>query len=187
MPSEVDLINDALSQIGAAPITALDDGSVAANHAKRFYPSLRDAAIRAHHWNFAMARATLAASATPPPFEFTYAYPLPSDWLKIVQYNGKTNTTEYRVEGRDVLTDDATVQIVYLRRITNPDVWDALFYQMMSTWLASKFANAIAKDTKKAESLLNQALSVLLPFATAIDGQEGSVEPMTVDDLLTVR
>lgn len=185
--SETDLVNDALSQIGASPITAIDDGSVTANHAQRLYPPLRDAAIRAHHWNFAMARAKLAASATAPPSEFTYAYPLPSDWLKIVQYNGKTNTTEYRIEGRDILTDDSTVEIVYLKRITNPDLWDSLFYQLLTTWLASKFASAIAKDARKAESLLKQALDVLLPIATAVDGQEGSVEAITVDDLLTVR
>lgn len=187
MPSEVDLVNDALGQIGASPITAIDDGSVAANHAQRFLPSLRDAALRAHHWNFAMTRAKLVASATTPLFEFTYAYPLPSDFLKIVHYNGKTNTTEYRIEGREVLTDDSTVEIVYLKRVTNPDLWDPLFYQMLTTWLASKFASAIAKDTRKAESLLRQALHVLLPIATAVDGQEGSVEAFTVDDLLTVR
>lgn len=187
MPSEIDLVNDALGQIGASPITSLGDGSVAANHALRFYPTLRDAAIRAHHWNFAMGRATLAASATAPPFEFTFAYPLPSDLLKIVQYNGKTNATEYRIEGRSLLTDDATAQIVYLKRIENPDLFDALFYQFLTTWLASKFALAISKDKNDATLLLKQAFQILLPTAEAVDGQEGSLEAFTVDDLIAGR
>lgn len=185
MPSEVDLLNDALSQIGAAPVTAIDDGSVTANHCQRLYPALRDALIRAHHWNFAMTRVELALDASVPPFGFAYEYTLPSDCLKIVEYNGSSTnlTSRYVIEGRQLRTDDAVVQIVYLARITNPDLWDPLFYQVVATWLASKLASAITKEDRKANELLSKAVSVLMPLAMAVDGQEGSVVTNTSNAL----
>jgi len=93
MPSEVDVCNDALSQIGASVITALDDGSVNANHCTRLYPQLRKGLLRSHHWNFAEDRIELAQDATAPAFEFSFSYTLPANLLKIKEYNGATPTT----------------------------------------------------------------------------------------------
>lgn len=195
MPSETDVINDALSQIGASNITAIDDGTVNANHAQRLYPALRDSLLRSHHWNFAMKRAELAQDATPPLFEFAFSYTLPADFLKIVEYNGASLDTStlalfdsqeasrYRIEGRKLLTNDGEVKIVYLYRVTDPNIWDALFYQVVAGWLASKFASAIAKDHQKSRSLLQEALTILLPIAMAVDGQEGTIFPMMSDSL----
>ena len=195
MASETDLLNDSLSQIGALPITAIDDGSVAANHCQRLFPALRDSLLRSHHWNFATRRAVLAAEATAPLFEFTYAYPLPADFLKIVEFNGDSSVTSlagrYTIEGGDgyrkLLTNDSTVQIVYLARVTNPDQWDPIFYQVLATWLASKLALAIPKDASTSKALLETAVGVLLPLAMAVDGQEGTVRPFVSDILLRVR
>lgn len=203
MASETDLLNDALSQCGATPITAIDDGSINANHCQRFYPPLRDALLRMHHWNFALKWVQLAQDVTPPVAEFAYAYTLPADCLKVVNYGGSATAisslslifpdsgirvvTRYKVQGRKLVSNDGTVYIQYLRRVTNPDEWDAGFYQAVSTWLASKLAMAITKDIRLSTGLLAQARDILLPLATAVDGQEGSIEPYVVDDLLWGR
>lgn len=195
MPSETDCLNDALSQIGASPITAIDDGTVNANHCKRLYPALRDSLLRTHHWNFAMARIELAQDATPPLFEFAFSYTLPDDLLKVVEFNGAALDTSslalfgskeaeyYKIEGRQLLTNNGNVQIVYLRRVTDPNLWDAIFYQVVATWLASKLASAITKDERKAQALLKDAMLLLLPMAMAVDGQEGSIVPLASDSL----
>lgn len=196
MPSEVDLLNDSLSQIGSGPIVSIDDGSVSANHCARLYPALRDALIRSHHWNWAMTRVELAQDATPPVTEFAFSYTLPADCLKVVEFAGAdldTSTSiplfdshgafQYKIEGRKLLTNYGTALVVYLARVTNPDAWDPLFYQVVATWLASKLASAITKDDRKSSELLNKAVSVLMPLAMAVDGQEGSVQPMISDSL----
>lgn len=203
MADETDLLNDALSQCAAAPITSISDGSINANHCQRFYPPLRDALLRMHHWNFALKWVQLSQDVTPPVAEFAYAYTLPSDCLKVVNYGGSATAisslslifpdsgirvvTRYKVQGRKLVSNDGTVYIQYLRRVTNPDEWDASFYQVMSTWLASKLCMAISKDIKLSTGLLAQARDILLPLATAVDGQEGSIEPYVVDDLLWGR
>ncbi len=199
MPSQTDVINDALGMIGANRITAIDDGSVNANHAQTFYPLLRDSALRSHHWNFAMKRVELAQVAATPVFEFQFQYTLPADCLKVVEYNGASLDTSqltllesvqpgrYKIEGRKLLTNDGEVKIVYISRVEDPNVMDALFVQVLATWLASKLALAIAKDEKKSTALLKQAVEVLLPTAMAVDGQEGSVEVFRTTDLIDGR
>jgi len=203
MADETDLLNDALSQFGGSSITSISDGSINANHCLRFYPPLRRSLLRVHHWNFALKWVQLAQDVTPPVAMWAYAYTLPPDCLKVVNYGGSATATSslslifpdsgirvvtrYKIEGRKLVSNDGTVYIQYLRDVTNPDEWDGLFYQVMSAWLASKLCLAITKDIKLSTGLLGQARDVLLPLATAVDGQEGSVEPYVVDDLLWGR
>lgn len=175
MPSVTDLLNDSLGQIGANTITAIDDGSHEANVCSALYPALLDSILRGHTWNFALTRVQLAQDAVAPVFGYTYAYSLPTDCLRIVEYNGALTAygpRRYKIEGRKLLTNDTSAYIRYIARVTDPNVWDAMFYQCVACWLASKLADAIPHDTKKAESLLQRAEQVLLPNAMAVDSQE---------------
>ncbi len=203
MPSEADLINDALTQIGANTIVGIDDGTTNANHAKRLYPALRDDLQRLVHWRFNCARIELAQDAIPPLFEFAFQYTLPPDLLKIREFNGALISTtaislfhghghiheqfRYKIEGRKLLTNMGEAKIVYSRREEDPTLWDPMFYQLLATWLGSKLALAITKDEAKATSMLKAAMEVLMPMAVAVDGQEGSVEPYISDALIRGR
>jgi len=203
MASETDLLNDSLGQIGALPVTAIDDGSVNANYCLRFYPTLRDSIIRSHHWNFALKWQQLSPDVTGPIADFAYAYTLPPYCLKVIDYGGNLPSTppivltlpdpfyrylaRYKIEGRKLVSNDGTAFIHYLRRVTNPDEWDPLMYQATAMWLASKLASAITKDLKLSNALLTQATQILMPLAMSVDGQEGSIEPYLVDDLIWGR
>jgi len=148
-----------------------------------------------HHWNFATGRALLSASVTAPLFEYTFDYPLPADYLKMREYNSvPVNSgnyiwwegqwvSRYVIEGLSLLSNDTPVYILYTKRVIDPNIYDALFYQVLTTWMASKLANAIPKDHKKASDLLSMAMNLLLPSAVSIDGQEGTVVPLVSDSL----
>lgn len=197
--SEPDFLNDALGQVGATRITSMLDGSVNANWCKVFWPRLRQALLRMHHWNFATARATLVQNATVPVFGFAYAYDLPTGFLKITEYNGilidpsnqiwgiYTYPGIYRIESGKLLSNDGEAKIQYLYDVVYPALFDPLFYQMASAWLASKLASAINKDSARSTKLLQEAIGILLPLGAAVDGQEGTVVPYIQDDLLYGR
>ena len=206
MPSQTDLLNDALGQIGASPIAAIDDGTVNANWCATFYPALRRALLRISHWRFAETRAMLAQESTTPAFEFTFSYALPADLVKIVEYNSVQLIVQnpnvllvsdvlylapyagyFKVEGRHLLTNDAQVALVYIHDVTDPNIWDPLSYQTLATWLASKLALPITKDSKKSATLIQAATQLWQPLALAVDGQEGSVVPYQSDDLIWGR
>lgn len=197
MASETDLLNDALGQAGCTPIGSIDDNTVNAQWCKRLYPQLRKGLLRQHHWNFAEARAQLTADSVAPLFEFVNAFTLPVDCLKLKEYNGNAMTVVvtledpafvwvggyFKIEGRKILSNDAQAFIVYVKDVANPDLWDALFYQTMAAWLASKLAMAIKHDSAKSGALMQQAVGNYLPLTLAVDGQEGTVVPYQVNDL----
>ena len=199
MAAETDFLNFALGKIGADRITNIDDGTENANHCLTIWPALRKGILRSHNWNFAEERAKLALNATPPPFEYAFSYALPSDALKLKEYNATTVNVYnfdipgiwvwkyFKIEGRNLYTNDGAVLIVYVKDVPDPNLWDALFYQAAAAWFASELALAITKDTKMSASLLQTALGVLMPMALSADGQEGPIVPIQVPDLLWGR
>ena len=81
--SDIDIINLALGKIGADPIVSILDVNKRAQIANRTYAMLRDALQRKYRWNFTRVYTALPALATPPPFEYEYAYQLPTDYLRL--------------------------------------------------------------------------------------------------------
>ncbi len=201
MSSESDFLNSALGTIGADRINLIDDGSKNANYCLTFWPSLRRALLRSHHWNFAERRVELAQDATPPLFEFAFSYQLPADLLKLKEFNGAALSTVatsavdpstfwiadvFKVEGRKLYTNDGQVKIVYVADVTDPNQWDALFYQAASTLLAADLAGAIVKDSKLQLQLKGEGAQEL-SLAMAVDGQEQTDRGFVVDDLIWGR
>src|SRR3990172_1318213 len=168
------LCNDALGQIGQDFITAIDDGSKAANLCARFFPELRDAVLRDHTWNCAMKRAALAQSATAPLFEWAYSYPLPADCLRVLRL-GTNDDVGWKIEGRNLVTDESSVKILYIARVSDPNQWDSMLYQALSAYLASKLASALPHDIKLAMQMY-ELYRAKVRDAKAVDGQEGIQE-----------
>lgn len=204
LTSETDLCNDALGQVGLSMIGSLDEQSNQARRCRIFYYPLRDGLQRMHKWNFCLQRVTLAQAAVAP-IGFTYAYQLPSDCLRVWEFNGSGIASlssvqafieghfnyhyapTFKLEKRQILSNEGTAAILYSQRNTNPSEWDPLFYQVVATWLAGKLAMGIPKSGRLANDLIAQAVNVLLPMALAADGQEGSTEPFYSGSLIVGR
>lgn len=186
--AKADVYAEALALIGQDPASP-GDGSKAANFADIFYQPLVDAALRAVKWNCAVARsAKLAADATAPNFKWTYRYALPNapDYcLKVWGLNDDEDAI-YAVEGRYLMSNDSNVKIEFSKRVVDPDLWDAMLYQAITTGLASKLAAALLKDTKRALDLY-KLYQAQLADAAAVDGQEGSRGVISSPDLINVR
>ena len=107
MASEVGICNRALQRVGAARITSLADDNKNARACNAAYEPLRDAALRAHPWSFAISRAALAADVTAPVGDGdelrSYRYPWPTDALRILL--PKDGGVDWIVEGRYILSD----------------------------------------------------------------------------------
>lgn len=183
MPSLTDLANDALGQIGQSFITAIDDGSTTANLCNRFLSDLRDAVLRDHTWKFARKRVVLAQNAAPPVSGWALAFTLPDDCIRVIRL-GLSDDTRWSVEGKNLVTDESSATILYIARITDPSLWDAAFYQALSTRLASKLAMPLAHNGKMAADLFGLYASMIAD-AKAIDSQEGIQDSMDSVDLTT--
>lgn len=195
MTSVTDISNLALTRIGHSQISNLDENSKGADLCTLHYPICRDAVLRAHPWNFAIRRATLAQSATTPNHEFTYYHVLPSDCLKVIRTNweadGLTSTaiysypdsfniwdSEYRIEsvsgvGKCIATHESVVKIEYIAQITDTSLFDPLFVDLLAQRMAAELAPAFT-DTQSMSKAMWDIYQAKLAEARTTDAQEGT-------------
>lgn len=198
---ETDLCNTALVKCGIQRITSIDDVNARAQACKTLLPNIRKRALAAAYWTFADWRDELSvATGVTPEFEFTTAYLLPQDYVRLRGYGGAVAdlsaldpvyqlqmSMHFKLEGQYLFTNDGEVKIIYTRDVQNPQLWSPNFFIYVATLLASELAQSIRKDEAKAQALLGEAMQVHLPMAAAIDAQQQPPLRYEVDDLLWGR
>lgn len=156
MASDVEIANRALQTLGAKTITALSDDSRNARSVNACFIPLRQKELRIHTWNFAVERVVLAASATAPTFERATAYPLPSDFLRLLAPDpeGNYNNRDWQIEGRSIITDDTgALNLRYIKDVTDPNLMDPLFREALAMSIAYNLAEPITQsNTKKKDA-----------------------------------
>lgn len=193
--SDVEICNLALTRIGHQTITSLTASpstSKAATICALQYPICRDALLRAHPWNFAIARSTLALDSVTPNHEFDYRHALPSDCLKVLrtgwEANGFTGTAiygfpgqmgysnltiPYRIEGRYLLANESEVKIEYIARVTDVAQFDDLFTDVLAQRIAAEISMAITDNASLTQGLW-KLYTEKLAEARTNDAQEGT-------------
>src|SRR5690606_8900414 len=131
--SQTDIANMALLHLGDHVVTSIDDGeNEAARKLKAAWDIRRDEVLPDHPWNFALARASLAADLAAPAFGWQRAFTLPADpcclrVLAITPYADDPGLP-FRVEGRKILTDAAApLPVRFIARITDTELWSPGF------------------------------------------------------------
>jgi len=187
MNSTTEIANAALIEVGASAITNLDsDTTTHGDIVRRWYSHTRDAMLRQYTWNFALARQALSQDATGPPFEFTYSYSLPTNPYCLRALEMYNSMAKWKVEGRKLLTDDASVNLKYISRVTNVVDFDDLFTEALIFRLASNIAIPIKRDKELAIKMLEIA-EIKAQTARTHDSQEGTYNVMKARALISPR
>lgn len=159
MASQVEIVNQGLVKLGAARITSIADETKQARTMSAIYDVKRDAELGAHPWSFAIKRDQIPASSTAPSFGWAYAYPLPSDYLSMVEVGEKwvfyeTDTGPlFQIEDGKILTDEASpLKIRYVRRITNPGLYPAVFVEAFACRLAAEACEDLTQNLSKRDA-----------------------------------
>jgi len=180
--SQLQIINTALVMIGARPIANPGEDSTAAIVMRAIYETTLDATLRVHPWNFAIARAQLPQLVERPVSGYSYQYQRPADWLRTLD----TDAEDFRNEGDRILTNSGTLSLRYIRRVTDPNLYDPLFVNCFARHLASKAAFPITKSTSLADSLFSLYVQELAQ-ATRTDALEEPAEEMPESELIAAR
>ena len=186
MPSVVDICNKALDKLGQNPITSLQDGNKSANLCLRNWELIRDEVLRAHPWNFAVKRDSLAADAgSTPSWGFTKSFPLPSDCLRLIELKD-SNRFDYELEGRDILCDESVLYIRYIRKITDPNQYDSMFVEVVAARLAVELCEPLTQSNTK-RKVADKALEKAWTTARSVDAQENPAGEEVEDYWVSVR
>lgn len=184
--SETSIANAALTLLGERRIDSLEADSKTAKLLKERFAEVRDDTLRSYPWSFATRRASLASNATPPVWQFDYAYDFPTDLLRLVNVDNPGDQP-YRVEGRKIVTDmGPPINIEYTACVTDVSQMDVLFRQAFAAALALDLAEAVAGTSTKVEEL-REAFKQKLRAARTPDSQEPSVRVIEASDWLDSR
>ena len=191
MASVVDMCNSALNLLGASTISALTDDSKNARLCNQRYEPVRNRVFRSHAWNCLTKRVQLAQDTTAPVVEYSYAYTLPSDCLRVLKiHTGVTDSIasdiDYKVEGRKVKTNEGTVYLVYVALVTDPNEYDVYLQEAISHQLAADIAYAITNNATLANNY--QAVAdERLREARFIDATENSLGTVESNEFTDAR
>lgn len=169
MTSQVAIVNRALTKLGATRIAALTDDSKEAQVMSVSFDILRDDELRRQRWSFAIKRAQLSADATPPLFDYSNRFLMPSDCLRILmvgEFWPGYDPTDYRtgppglgwgLEGRYIVMNaDGPLNLVYIAQIADTTQWDACFVESFACRLAAETCEAITQSSTKRELAWNE-------------------------------
>jgi len=191
MASEVDIANSALNLLGAATISALTDDSKNARLCNQRYEPVRNRVFRSHAWNCLHKRVQLAQNSTAPVIEYSYAYALPSDCLRVLKvHNGTTDSIQsaidYKLEGRNIVTDEGTVYLIYIALVTDPNEYDSYLQESISHQLAADLCYAITNNATLANNYMVRA-DERLREARFIDATENSLDTIESNEFTDAR
>lgn len=165
MTSETDILNNALILIGEQTVLTADDTTKQGRRFIQVYGFLRDALLRAHYWNFALKRASIAALTSTPAWGYQYEYQLPDDCLTLIQvgsystninagYYNQVDNSPYKIESGKILTDlIAPLNIRYIRKVDNSSEFDPSFSEMIAIKIAIHLNEDLTNNTAMIDRL----------------------------------
>ena len=191
MASVVNICNSALNLIGASTISALTEDTKNARLCNQRYEPVRDRVFRGHNWNCLIKHVELARNSTAPVVEFDYSYALPSDFLRVMKiHNGTTDSIAadlpYKVEGKNIITYQTTVYLVYVALDTDPNNYDVYLREAISHQLAADICYSITNNATLANNYMTRA-DERLREARFIDATENSLDTVEANEFTDAR
>lgn len=193
--SKVAICNIALGNIGVGKITNAEfeaSSSTVAGLCNQLYDNLRDAVLEAHEWQFAIARAKLAADAGALPWGQEVAFPLPNDCLRLLyasdsQTGDPSAQIEYYVErNRVICAKIDTLYIKYLRKVVDANDFSPSFVQALAARLSIDLAMPLTNSATLMSAMANLFQSKM-DEAKTLDGMQGRKRQQVVSSLDAAR
>ena len=173
--SKTALINKALTIVGAAPITNIDDDTNNARVVNRVYDIARHSVLCECCWNFAATRCTLSLSTHDMPWDYydeQFVYVKPTTILRI--FDVSSTTAVWREEGDYIISDTASLGIKGVWDLDDPAKYSSSFTEALIDKLCSDICYMIVNSATKAEAFLKKYLDVSLPKAMSENAQTGT-------------
>lgn len=174
-----DICNMALGKLGAGQIVNLADtaeNTPEAIQCRLHFEQTRDALIRSHLWRFASARESLTENSSSPSFEFDNQFDLPDDFMRHKSvWDGvdhRNTRVTFAIEGDLLLTNSDSIDLRYIKKVTDPTKFDSLFVEVLILKLAIKLVAPLAGGAPELQQVLGTELQLIMPSVRALDRQE---------------
>ncbi len=168
--ASLEVINAALVYLGEKPMISDTDDVPAADVVRSQWAFVRRAELSAHPWQFATRRVQLGASGDAPVFGWARAFPLPADYLRVLELpdlalgwvrpagsepEALDASPAYEIEDNAILCNAAApLRCRYVADQPEWARWHPLFAEAMAYRFASILAEAVTQSsTRRREAL----------------------------------
>ncbi len=171
MASDTDICNMALSYLGGNSIIEMTDQTTEAELCRLNYATARDAVLEDCNWSFAIYRIVLESPEDPSPiFGFSNAFLLPSTVVRVIEVNDGDD--DWALELGRVLINAGRIEVVAIKRVTDPGVFPPSFVTALAARLAAEIALPLTSSPAHQERMI-QMYSAKINWAKANDGRQG--------------
>lgn len=182
MATKTDILNKALTLIGAAPVTSIDDSTNNARVLARVYETSLRSVLYECKWNFATKRTLLSASTYTPEWYDTgenQIYTRPTDVVRI--FGAHDQYATWREEGDYIFSDTSNLGIRYVYFNDSPNTYPAYFIDALVDRLCADIAYMVVNSSSLAEKYKSLYENVTLPKAMAANSQVGTQQVLQDD------
>lgn len=157
--SKVSICNQALNRLSISAITSLTENSKQARAMNLIFDQVYKDALSIRSWNFATTRVQLGRLTASPNSGYTYQYQLPTDCIRIIKIvNSSLYEIEYRIEGKQLLTDEPSVYVEYVKNITDFGMLPPTFTSYLILSLALEACFSLTGNVSLADRLTQEKM-----------------------------
>jgi len=184
--SQTSICNIGLIELGQDPLTSIDDNCKAAILCRARWDSLRREMLAERPWNCAKKQAVLAAKPESPLFSFANAFPLPADFLGMVNLPDN-DMAQWEIVGSDLYTDEAApLKLLYIFDLQDVTRFTPLLSKCLGFSIGAALAMPLTQD-KKLRDQLTESWHEMLATAASVSSQQNSPVEWDVDVALRSR
>lgn len=185
--TEFDIINRALTQVGANPIAAYDDSAEGVVAKLHYDPTVR-ARLASRKWTFATEQWELNKLLATPATRWAYGWQLPAELLKVWWVGtGPDSIVKFDHLGDKIFTDEGSGLFCEGTFRQVEAKWPADFTELIVTELGAIFARALPRDLELAKDFRAEAVELRGPVARSTDSMTRSTRRLRGSRLIAVR
>lgn len=172
--SKTDIVNKALTLVGATPVTSIDDDTNNARVVSRVYEISLRSILSECKWNFATKRAALSVLADTLAWYDTgesIVYQKPTDMIRI--FGVSSPNVVWREEGDYIISDTSGLGVRYVYFLDTPSKYPSYFIDALIIRLAADIAYMIVNSKELGEAFTKMYEGVSLTKAMSANSQVG--------------
>lgn len=171
--SRLDIMNKALSILGANQIKSESDNTLEAHAATKLYQGALESVLAETDWTFAIKRVLLSLSEEKTPAWGNGNYfELPPDLIKIVDVMNRD--VKWCREGNYIFTQASEFGLVYVSRCVDATYYPSYFIDALASKLAVDMCYLMQNSTSNTDYLINLYKGEYLPIAKTKNAREKS-------------
>jgi hypothetical protein len=180
--SKTEILNKALTLVGAAPVVNIDDDTNNARILSRVYEISLRSILSECKWNFATKRQLLTVSADTMDWYDsgeTIVYQKPIDMIRIFGTNDRDSA--WREEGDYIVSDTSGLGVRYVYYLDVPSKYPSYFIDAFIDKLCSEIAYAIVNSASLGQLYVEKYEKISLPRAMSCNSQTGTQQSIQDD------